>query len=159
VRPDTTALRATYRGQIERLRALGVEVAEIGRGATDALAERFAQEFVDPDLNWHFLAEIRKAETVVDFDRWIRPDRLSRGRARGCLGWLAAGRVETRCVRLDRRGGMPALRIDLGTMAETWANSWPGVFVHFDAGRALAVTVHYEIFQCDLHACSGSPYR
>jgi len=89
----------------------------------------------------------------------MRPDRLSRGRAQGCLGWLAAGRVDARCVRLDRRGAMPALRIDLGTMDEGWVTSWPGVFVHFDAGRALAVTVHYEVFQCDLHACTGSPYR
>jgi hypothetical protein len=159
MRPDASVLRATYRGQIGRLRSLGVGVDEVGRQGTEDLAGRFAQQFVDPDRTWHFLAEIRKAEAVVDFDRWMRPDRLARGRARGCLGWLAAGHVEARCVRLDRRGAMPALRIDMATMDEGWATSWPGVFVHFAAGRALAVTLHYEVFQCDLRASTGSPYR
>ena len=64
-----------------------------------------------------------------------------------------------RCIRFERRPRLPALDIDLATIDDTWAASWPGVFVRFDAGRAVVITLDYEEIRCDMRAGRGTPYR
>jgi hypothetical protein len=44
-------------------------------------------------------------------------------------------------------------------MDDVWAASWPGLFVSFDAGRALAVSIDYEVLRSDLRVPRASPYR
>ena len=157
--PDERALRETFREQLERLRALRVGLRMLGPKATEEHAARLAEEFVEPDRSVAFRQALEGKGGAVDFEKWFRADRLSQRDARGCLEWLAAGAPDLHCSRFDRRAGLPVVTLRVQTLDETWASSWPGVYVHFAAGRALAVTVHYEVFQCDLRIGMGSPYR
>lgn len=43
--------------------------------------------------------------------------------------------------------------------ARTRTALWPGVFVSFEAGRALTVSIDYEIARSDLRASRSSPCR
>ncbi|MDI1443164.1 hypothetical protein [Polyangium sp. 6x1] len=159
MRPDERFLRDTFREQLARLRSLRVDLRTLGARATEAHAARLAEEFVEPDRSVAFREALDGKGGAVDFEKWLRQDRLSPRETRGCLEWLAAGDEELVCVRFDRRAGFPAVTLVVRTLDETWASSWPGVYVHFAAGRALAVTVHYEVFQCELRIAVGSPYR
>jgi hypothetical protein len=157
--PDEEGLRETFQGQLERLRGLGVELCVLGPRYSAEQLRRFALEFVDPDRSRDFLESLTMSEGAIDYERWLRPDRMHKGKARGALRWLCAGAEALRCVRLDRRIGLPAVQIAMRTMGEEWLTSWPGAYVHFAAGRALVVTVHYEVYQCDLRGGKASPYR
>jgi hypothetical protein len=160
--------RVVQRGAIERLQALGVACVEISPDRSRSLLARFVGEFIDParvDGLEAELARLHVAPHTLDFDPWLRPDCVHRGGVIGCVRWLLAGarvgRLSSRfdCVRFERAAGMPALALDLTTMDEAWAASWPGVFVSFAAGRAVVVTLDYEQVRCDVRAARGTPYR
>ena len=154
--------RALQRREIKRLRALRVKVAELSPARSRALFERFAGEFVGPERAPVYLDEVERAGgrgLPVDHGRWLRPDcEVVLGSA-GCARWLAGGRRGARCVRFDRRAGLPAVEIAIDTLDDVWAASWPGLFVSFDAGRAIAVSINYEVLRSDLRVPRASPYR
>jgi hypothetical protein len=159
--PEVDA-KALLRREIKRLRALRVKLAELAPARSHALFERFAGEFVGPERAPVFLAEVRRAGgrgLCVDPGRWLRPDCAVVLGSAGCARWLAGGRRGARCVRFDRRAGLPAVEIAIDTMDDVWAASWPGLFVSFDAGRALAVSIDYEVLRSDLRVPRASPYR
>jgi hypothetical protein len=151
------------RDEVERLEALGVVLAEIPPAEARPLLARFVREFVDPARGAWLSAELggaRPSERAFDFDRWLRPECVRRVTAPGCVRWLASGVEDARCVRFERRAHLPALAIALATLDDAWAASWPGVFVSFDAGRAVVVTLDYEEVRCDVRAARGTtPYR
>jgi hypothetical protein len=156
-------MRALQRREIKRLRALRVKLAELTPARSRALFERFAGEFVGPERAPVYLDEVRRAGDRglgIDHGRWLRPDCavVLLGSA-GCARWLAGGRRGARCVRFDRRAELPAVEIAIDTMDDVWAASWPGLFVSFDAGRALAVSIDYEVRCSDLRVPRASPYR
>jgi hypothetical protein len=160
-RPKLDA-RAVQRGEIGRLRALRVKVAELGPARGRAVVERFAREFVDPERTGAYLEAIRRAgehDIGIDHDRWLRPDCTAPESGRGCLQWLTRGVRGARCVRFDRRARLPVVEIAIDTMQDAWAASWPGLFICFDAARALAVSLDYEVSGCDLRAMRSTPYR
>jgi hypothetical protein len=150
--------RAARRYELARLRALGVEVTEVGRARTRALFDRFVREFIAPEHSARFFEDVRR-RGFDDLQRWMHHDFTSRSAAQGCLGWLEARESLVPCVRFEKRADLPALEIALATMDETWAASWPGAFVNFDAGRALVITVDYEVLRCDRGMGRTSPYR
>jgi hypothetical protein len=157
--PEVDA-RALLRREIKRLRALRVKLAELAPARSHALFERFAGEFVGPERAPVFLREVQRAGGLcVDPGRWLRPDCAVVLGSAGCARWLAGGRRGARCVRFDRRPGLPAVEIAIDTMDDVWAASWPGLFVSFDAGRALAVSIDYEVLRSDLRVPRASPYR
>lgn len=167
--------RAVRREQIGRLTALGVALSEIPAARSLPLLARFVREFLDPARVPEVSAELARTRGTprgLDFDRWLRPECVTSGgqgrraslgqRALGCIGWLLSGSVEGGAgpaVRFERRADLPALAIDLATLDDAWAASWPGVFVRFDVGRAVVVTLDYEEIRCDLHAGGATPYR
>ena len=148
--------RSARRDEIARLVTLGVALTEVPVGRSRVLLARFIDEFVDPSR----AGELRLAlGRPVELDRWLRPSCVQSGGTIGCVRWLAAAAPAARCVRFERSAILPALDIDLATLDDTWAASWPGLFVSFDAGRALAVTLDYEEVRCDVRAPRGTPYR
>jgi hypothetical protein len=159
--------RAARRHAIERLEVLGVVMDEIPLTRARPLLDRFVREFVDPARAALLTAEIRRprvAPRVLELDTWLRPECVSRGGATRCVRWLSArsdgaAPARARCVRFERTMDLPALAIDLATLDDVWAGSWPGSFVSFDTGRAVVVTLDYEEVRCDLRAARGSPYR
>ena len=151
-------LRAARRDELARLRALGVEVAEIGRAPSRVLFDRFVREFIAPEHHGPFLDDVKR-RGLDDLQRWIRQDCTLRTKAEGCLAWLGPEPQLARCLRFEMRVELPALEITMATMEETWAASWPGVFVSFEVGRALVITVDYEVLRCDRGARRTSPYR
>jgi len=157
--PDEHVLREAFRAELARLRALGVGLRALGERESHALVARLAEEFVDPDRSLELLMAVDGDRPTVHFEKFLRPDRTTSRRVRGCLDWLAAGVEEPDCARFDWRRGLPVTMLALRTFEESWAGAWPGLLVHFEVGRALAVSVHYEIFQCDLRGGPGSPYR
>lgn len=150
--------RAARRDELTRLRALGVEVAEVGRGRSRSLFDRFVREFIAPEHHRPFLDDVKR-RGLDDLQRWMRHDCTLRTKAEGCLSWLGPETRLARCLRFEKRVEMPALEITLATMDETWAASWPGVFVSFEVGRALVITVDYEVLRCDRGNLRTSPYR
>jgi hypothetical protein len=159
--PFRVDARAAWRDQIERLEALGVALAEIPEERSRPLLARFVREFLDPVPAADLAAELalpRLPPRVLDFDRWLRPECVQRS-VTGCVRWLFEGGADARCVRFERRADLPALTIDLATMDDAWAASWPGVFVCFDVGRAVVITPHYEQFSCDVRPRGATPYR
>jgi hypothetical protein len=154
--------RASRRDEIERLQALGVVLAEIPPAPARALLARFVREFVDPARGARLseeLARVDPSPRAFDFERWLRPECVRRRGASGCVRWLASRAGGARCVRFERSVHLPALAIDLSTIDDTWAASWPGVFVSFEAARAVVVTVDYEEVRCDVRVARGTPYR
>lgn len=157
--------RAARRDEIGRLEALGVVMSDISPARARSLLTRFVAEFVDPSCGADLTAELMRpgsAERTFDMDRWLRPDCTRRGGSRegtGCVRWLRMGLEGGRCFRFERRPHLPALSIDLDTMDDTWAASWPGVFVRFDVGRVVVITIDYEEIRCDVRAGRGTPYR
>ena len=150
--------RAARRYELARLRALGVEITEVGRARTRALFDRFVREFIAPEHGARFFEDVRR-RGLDDLQRWMRHDLTRNTLAHGCLGWLRSREDLGSCVRFEKRVDLPALEIALATMDETWAASWPGAFVNFEAGRALVITVDYEVLRCDRGAGQTSPYR
>jgi hypothetical protein len=151
--------RVVRRDEVGRLRALGVAIAEIGRVRSRSLFDRFVREFIAPEHAARFFEDVKR-RGLDDLQRWMRHDRTLRTQAEGSLAWLAPRAELGRCVRFEKRADLlPALEVDLATMDETWATSWPGAFVSFEAGRALVVTVDYEVLRCDRGAREMSPYR
>jgi hypothetical protein len=122
-----------------------------------ALFLRFVDEFVDPAQRALVLDEVAR-RGCADLDRALRDDCTRQTSGRGCLAWLDPPERGGRCVRFETRPGLSALEITVATLEDTWAASWPGVFVSFEAGRALVVTVDYEVRRCDRGA-RRSPYR
>jgi hypothetical protein len=164
--------RAVRRAQIGRLTALGVGLVEIPSARARPLLDRFVREFLDPSHTAELSRELaapRGAAGALEFDRWLRPECVRRaetgarsslrGGAAGCVAWLLAGSAAASCVRFERTAHLPALAVDLATLEDAWAASWPGLFVSFEAGRAVVVTVDYEEIRCDVRAPAGSPYR
>lgn len=146
------------RDELGRLRGLGVEITEISRARTRALFDRFVREFIAPEHAARFFEDVQR-RGLDDLQRWMRHDRTLRAVAEGSLAWLAPRAEAGRCVRFEKRADLPALEVELATLDETWATSWPGAFVSFEAGRALVVTVDYEVLRCDRGARGMSPYR
>jgi hypothetical protein len=167
--------RAVRRAQIDRLEALGVELQEISSSRGRRLLDRFLHEFLDPRSAAQVSAELARppgAARPLDFDRWLRPECVRRGErgshashqggSAGCVAWLLAGSTgapAVPCVRFERRPDLPALAIDLATLDDAWAASWPGLFVSFEAGRAVVITLDYEEVRCDVRAARATPYR
>ena len=157
--------RARRRDEIERLEALGVDLTEIPSARARPLLARFVREFVDPARAARLDEELARppaAPPVLDFDRWLRPECVRRDGVVGCVRWLLGGgpaHVGASFVRFERRADLPALAIDPSTLDDAWAASWPGLFVSFEAGRAVVVTLDYEEVRCDVRAARGTPYR
>lgn len=150
--------RAIRRDELGRLRGLGVEITEIGRVRTRSLFDRFVREFIAPEHAVSFFEDVKR-RGLDDLQRWMRHDRTLRTVAEGSLAWLAPRADLRRCVRFEKRADLPALEVEIATMDEAWATSWPGAFVSFEAGRALVVTVDYEVLRCDRGPNGMSPYR
>jgi hypothetical protein len=58
---------------------------------------------------------------------------------------------------MDRLISLPALDLRVASLEEGWATSWPGMLVSLSAGRALVVTLDYELIHFDLRG--SAPYR
>lgn len=154
--------REVLRFEIERLSELGVVMTEISAASARPLLRRFVEQFVDPLHAGALLDRLDAADDdgrPLELARWLRADRARHGGPIGCARWLAAGRDHARCVRFERRARMPAREIELSTLDDAWAASWPGAFVNFDAGRAVVITLDYEDVRCDVLAAPSTPYR
>ncbi|APR79364.1 Hypothetical protein A7982_04711 [Minicystis rosea] len=152
----------TLSDQRDRLSDLGVVLSTASAARTRVLFARFVDEFVEPSRGAELMALREDREDrhrPVEIARWLRPDRTRRGGPMGCMRWLSEGHASARCVRFDRRGSLPAIEIDPTTIDDTWAASWPGVFVSFEAGRAVVITLDYEDIRCDVRAALATPYR
>jgi hypothetical protein len=148
--------RAARQRAVARLEALGVALAEIPLDRSRPLLARFVDEFVEPSRVRQLHLELGRP---LALERWLRPECIHDRGSLGCVRWLAGSVPGARCVRFERSVTLPALIIDLATLDDTWAASWPGLFVSFDAGRAVVVTLDYEEVRCDVRAARGTPYR
>jgi hypothetical protein len=154
--------RDVLEDELERLGDLGVVLTRISPARTGALFNRFVEQFIDAERAAELRdlrADAQRPHRAVELAHWLRPDRARRGGPTGCVRWLSAGAADARCVRFDRRASLPALEIQLRTLSDAWAASWPGVFVNFDAGRAVEITLDYEDVRCDVRAAPATPYR
>ncbi len=153
------ASREAWDEHRRRLGALGVVTNELHPESGRALFRRFASDFFEPDRAAELFGQPDLPRDHLDYERWTRPECTEKTRAAGSLVWLRAGHVGARCVRFDRRAGLPVLEMEIASLEDDWAASWAGAFVNFDGARALVVSVDYEAFRCDLRGLRASPYR
>jgi len=137
------------RRRLDRLRHLGVGLSALDDAMTRALVQRFGEAFVDPAHHAAFAAALARTRGL-DYDRFLRPDCVRPPPLGGSLPWLGAGSPDARCYRLEREAWLPAVELQVRSLDETWATSWPGVFVSFHAARAVVVTLDYERIHCEL---------
>ncbi len=152
------ARSAAHFAEIDRLRQLGVRVRELNPASTTEVAARFLREFSTTEHVGEALAALENGEALA-FEKWLREDVTTRDATGGHLAWLTARARGARCVRLARRSDLPAVEIEVETMDDAWAASWPGVFFQLDLGRAVVVTLDYELARLDLHPRHATPYR
>jgi hypothetical protein len=150
--------REVRREQVQRLRGLGVRIAELSAETSRRLFERFALEFADPEQAPNLLKQAAGQHEILDLERWTRSDCTRRAIGRGSLRWLTGGKSGVSCVRFERSPRLSALAILVDTLDEAWATSWPGAFVDFESRRALFITIDYEVHQCGLRV-GRAPYR
>ncbi|HEY4116400.1 MAG TPA: hypothetical protein VGM56_01040 [Byssovorax sp.] len=141
--------------EIARLRDLGVRLLELNAIGSRELVARFLRDFASEDVAGRAGPACVRGD-VVPFEAWLRDDCRVRdaGEVRP-LAWVSCGRV----VRLSRWADLPAVEIDASSMRDAWAKSWPGAFVGFDVGRALVVTLDYEVRCYDMRRSWLGPYR
>jgi hypothetical protein len=154
--------RDLRRDEIARLTALGAAVTELTFAATREHLLRFARELVEPaqsELFFEALARAASAQRPFAYERWVRADAIARFDRVGCVRWLMEGAETARGIRFDRFPELPAMEIDLTTIQDAWAASWPGVLASFEAGRAVVITLDYEEIRCEVRAGRGTPYR
>jgi hypothetical protein len=134
-----------------------VVAAEVPPAQGARLLERFLTEFAE--LSGVVRIELLGPSAATNLERVVRPEHLRPARAGGSVAWLAGGRPLATCHRFERWRALPVLEIDLATIDDAWATSWPGAFVSFDLSRALVVSVDYEAFRCELRGRGATPYR
>jgi hypothetical protein len=155
-------LRRIHLRRIARLRELSVDVRELPVAEGREALSRFAGAFLGPERAAAFLGEVeaaRGSHREIEYERW-----LWRGAPPPALkprfGWLSDWMPGRTCVRFDRRAGLSALRFSTYTIPDEWVLSWPGAYVCFETGRAMVVSLDYEVGCFDLSAPAGrSPYR
>ncbi|EYF00895.1 hypothetical protein [Chondromyces apiculatus] len=151
---SAAVLQQTRLGQ---LRKLGAVLAPLDQPATQAIHRRFMESFVDPLRHDELLWALSKRRPI-DHHRFLRADVVWPSAPAGAsIAWLTAGSPEAGCFRLEREPWLPGVRLQPASLDEVWVGSWPGVFVCFDAGRAVLVTLDYERIFCNLRG--RSPYR
>jgi hypothetical protein len=155
--PWRAALDAHF-AEIDRLRQLGVRVRELNPASTTELAARFLREFSSTEQAGEALLALENGEALT-FEKWLREDCTTRDATGEHLAWLTARARGARCVRLSRRSDLPAVEIEVETMDDAWAASWPGAFLQLDLGRAVVVDLDYQIARLDLHPRHAAPYR
>ena len=154
-------LRRIHRRRISRLRDLSVEVHELSAGESREALIRFAHAFVGVGGAEAFLAAIeaaRRSHGEIEYGKWLwqgsPPPEL-----RPRFGWHSDWLPGRRCIRFDRRVSLSALRLSSYTIPDEWVLSWPGVYVSFETGRAIVVSLDYEVTCFDLSAPPRPPYR
>lgn len=145
-------------GGIDRLRQLGVHVRELTPASSTQIAARFLREFSSAERAGEALLALENGEALT-FEKWLREDVMARDAPGEHLAWLTARARGARCVRLSRRGNLPAVEIEVSTMEDAWAASWPGAFLQLDLGRAVIVNLDYEVLRLNLHPKHATPYR
>ncbi len=154
-------LRRVHRRQIARLRDLSVDVRELSPEASREAMILFAREFLGAERTGDFVTEVDAAKATfreVDYGRWLwqgAPPPALKPR----FGWLSDWMPRTTCLRFDRRVALPALRLSIPGMLDEWAFSWPGVYVSFDKGRAILVSLDCEVTCYELSPSRKSHYR
>ncbi|AKT42744.1 hypothetical protein [Chondromyces crocatus] len=143
--------------RLGQLRKLGAIFAPLGQEETRTFHRRFLESFVDP-LRYEELVAALTRRRAIDHHRFLRAD-VVRGGAppQGAIAWLTSGSPSTACIRIEREPWLPGLHLQPTSLEEIWLSSWPGVFVCFEAGRAILVTLDYERIYCTLGG--RSPYR
>ena len=131
-----------------------VESGEIDPEQTRVLLGRFVEEFVEPARREALSMLLRRSpakQRPIDYERVLRSDRTVDATAdANLLRWLSAEGRHPYCYFLQRDARRPATRMRIATLNESLATSWPGVFVNFDAGRAIAVTPDMQRVKCDV---------
>lgn len=134
-----------------------MEYSTLAPAEKRALLVRFADVFVDPSRRQDFLAALGSSRPI-DYDRFLRVEHVRvLPPAGGSLSWLAARERGARCHRLERQIALPALDLRVASLEERWAASWPGMLLSLPAGRALVVTLDYELIHFELRG--STPYR
>jgi hypothetical protein len=117
------------------------------------LLARFVREFVQPQKQEALMARIQRRsakQVTLDYERYL-PEACTEDVTAGkeILRWLSVDGAHSVCFFFPRNISRPVTRLDISFLREHVATSWPGLFVNFDAGRALAVTLDMERFRCE----------
>lgn len=123
---------------------MGIGVEEMSPVQSRALLVQFLGDFVDPERKDSFALALRRSpvrQRPVDYERVLRSDRIvSDAGGTDLLRWLSRDGTSPYCHFFQRQAWKPAARFLISSLSEPISTSWPGIFVNFDAGRALVVT-------------------
>lgn len=152
--PDPLSI---WRRQIERLRELGVQIAETSHALAKDYWQRLGDEMIDPDQAARYATVVAEGKKI-ELAGWLRPGPDRRGNVNGSMAWLRGGDPGAQLIRFERRTRLPITVLSPDTMQDAWACSWPGAFANFNRSRVLVVTVDYQLIRWEGHG-HASPYR
>ena len=152
---------ARVRSEVAKLRALGVALHELQPASAERVFDGFVRDFVDEDHKGAVRSAFdeRRAHKTLWLERYLRADTIRSRAERSLVSFLTRRGRDARIVRFDRRTGIPAIEIVASTLEDTWASSWPGLFVGADGTRAVVVTSDYAELRCATGTDGATPYR
>jgi|CZKU01.1.fsa_nt_gi hypothetical protein len=128
----------------ESLRQRGVTFAVLDNAQTDALFQRVAEVFVDPEGQDAFRGELRRSRrrgVPIAYERYLQGKLEQEVDTSQLFRWVCGNGTVDRICRLDYYAAAPAIELVCSTLDSNIETSWPGFFVEIDVRRALLVTV------------------
>jgi hypothetical protein len=119
---------------------------------------RLVEEYLDPQKREKFCAILKrspKKRESLEYATFLRPactiDVTTR-LPQLLVSWLTSNGAHGTCYRFDQRTTIPICALEVHSLDPAIATSWPGLYVEFEAGRALAITLDAERFSCDIRS-------
>lgn len=136
----------------------GVVFSVLDRERALPLWGRLVEEYLDPRKREKFCAVLGrspKKRESLEYATFLRPEctvDVSTGLPQSLMNWLTSNGTHGICHRFDQRTTIPICALEVHSLDPAIATSWPGLFVEFEAGRALAITLDAERFSCDIRS-------
>lgn len=152
---------AALRAELVRLRALGVALSELRPASATRVLERVIGDFVQEEQRAKLRAAWLEAasQETVRLENLVRPDTICSRAERSLVSFLTRRGRDATLVRFDRRAGLPAIQIVASTFEDSWAGSWPGLYVGAEGTRIAVITRDYAELRCATRLSGATPYR
>lgn len=146
---------------VKNMTRMGMAFVALDDSQAAPLWKELAENYVEPgkrDRFWALVSRAPRRRELLDYSKFLCSSFASDARASLPLmvnEWLTSNGAHPACHRFDQRATVPVCMIQMRSVEPSMVASWPGLFVEFEAGRALAVGLDGERTFCDLRVKAG----